>query len=364
MIITDRHELEKSSTPYRLWQGIPGIEVTKKGRLFLTFYSGGKGEQNGNYAVLLKADDGLTFGEPVAAVFREDCRCYDPCIWIDPLDRLWFIWAQAPAHAVYAVICEDPDAEELVWSDAIRLGKDVMMNKPTVLSTGEWLFPIAVWNYNVKSVAGLDSEQEDTDRKAFVYQSVDNGASFQKSGGADVEGRSFDEHMILERKDGRLAMYVRTTYGIGVAYSDDRGKTWTEGEDTGWGGPNSRFFIRRLPSGRILLVNHYQYDGRNNLTAMLSEDEGLTWKYKLLLDERSNVSYPDGAVCADGSIYVTYDRERGTHKNSLEEVYSCAREILVARITEQDIIDGRLTQKGSYLKHVATKLGEYALKYE
>ena len=37
---------------------------------------------------------------------------------------------------------------ELVWSDVKYIANDVMMNKPTVLSTGEWLFPLAVWNYD------------------------------------------------------------------------------------------------------------------------------------------------------------------------------------------------------------------------
>ena len=45
MFITEENSLKKYGTPYRLWQGIPGIEVTKKGRIFSTFYSGGKKEE-------------------------------------------------------------------------------------------------------------------------------------------------------------------------------------------------------------------------------------------------------------------------------------------------------------------------------
>ena len=43
------------------------------------------------------------------------------------------------------------------------------------------------------------------------------------------------------------------------------------------------------------MVNHVDYEGntRMNLAALLSEDEGKTWKYRLLLDERREVSYPD-----------------------------------------------------------------------
>ena len=361
MFITDKNELTKYSTPYRLWQGVPGIEVTKKGRIFLTFYSGGTTEEVNNFAVLIKSDDGETFSEPIAVAFRENYRCYDPCLWIDPQDRLWFIWSVAPKHSVYAVICDNPDADKLEWSDTIRIGHDIMMNKPTVLSTGEWLFPVAVWNYGVKT-GGFDSEDIYSDRRSFAYKTCDNGKTFEILGGADVEERSFDEHMILELNDSRLAMFVRTRYGIGVSYSHDRGKTWTKGVNSELGGPCSRFCIRRLKSGNIILINHYNFKKRDHLTALISDNDGKSWKYRLLLDERSSVSYPDLKEADDGFIYVTYDRERGASRSSLEETYSCAREILTARFTEADVIKGSLVTEGSYLKKTVSKLGEYALE--
>ena len=64
-----------------------------------------------------------------------------------------------------------------------------------------------------------------------TYKTVDNGKSFVKLGGTDLYQRSFDEHKILELRDGRLAMFVRAKYGIGVSYSSDGGENWTEGED-------------------------------------------------------------------------------------------------------------------------------------
>lgn len=358
MLLTDKNLLKKFGTEQRLWQGIPSIEVTKGGRIFLTYYSGGIKEEVGNYCILSASDDGNHFMD-VAITYREGARCYDPCLWIDPLERLWFTWAVDPDRAVWASVCENPDAEELVWSEPKQIGREVMMNKPTVLTTGEWIFPIAVWN-----VFGPIVQQSDEKEKlAFAYKSVDNGKSFERLGGCDMPKRSFDEHMILELEDGRLAMYVRTTYGIGVSYSYDRGKTWTKGEDSGLRGPCSRFFIRRLRSGRVLLINHYNNVGRSHLTAMLSEDDGKTWPYKLLLDERANVSYPDATETEDGYLYITYDRERGAFLDSLEKVYASAREILVAKITEKDIINGALTSESGYLKKVASKLGKYALEH-
>ncbi len=358
MFVTDKSELGKFGASYRIWQGIPGIEVTTGGNIFSTFYSGGVKEELNNFVVLLRSRDGENFGEPIAAAFKENHRCYDSCLWIDPLGRLWFTWACAPDNAVYAVICDNPDSEELIWSEEKIIGKDVMMNKPCVLSSGEWLFPISVWPLYLSTVGGRPPE-DDPDRRPFAYKTVDNGKSFVKFGGAEIEKRSADEHMILELRDGRLAMFIRTTYGIGVSYSFDRGKTWTKGVDSGLGGPCSRFYISRLKSGRILLVNHYNFTDRSHLTAMLSEDECKTWKYKLLLDERKNVSYPDAKEAEDGYIYITYDRERGNYLDSMDKVYESAREILYAKITEEDIINGTLVDENSRLKCIISKLGKY-----
>lgn len=359
MFITKKDELQKYSTEYRIWQGIPGIELTKKGRMFATFYSGGTKEELDNYVMLVYSNDGEHFTEPVAVAYKKGYRCFDPCLWIDPLGRLWFTWSMIPDHGTYAAVCDNPDADELIWHDVVFVGHDVMMNKPTVLTTGEWMFPIAVWHDDVR-VLSTEFDTKETDKRAFVYKSIDNGRSFEKLGGVNAKERSFDEHMILELSDGRLAMYIRTHYGIAVAYSYDGGRNWTEGTDSGLGGPDSRFFIRRLPSGRILLINHENAKERNNLTAYLSEDDGKTWPHRLLLDERMNVSYPDGVLDSDGFIYIIYDRERGVLKKKLAEAYECAREILYAKFTEEDIIAGELMNANSKLRCVVSKLGEYA----
>lgn len=157
-------------------------------------------------------------------------------------------------------------------------------------------------------------------------------------------------------------MLVRTFDGIGESFSMDNGYSWSKGRISPIHGPCSRFHIRRLKSGRLLLVNHYNFrdkidlgdimkqgnvktwKGRNNLTALLSDDDGITWKYKLLLDERNDAAYPDAKEAEDGYIYITYDWERVTQ-----------REILMARITEQDILSGELKNPHSALKILVNK---------
>ncbi len=360
MLIINKEELQRFAPCHRVWQGIPGIEHTKGGRTFITFYSGGTTETYGNYVLLYRSKDEKDYGELIAAIEKPGkFRCFDPVLWIDPLGRLWFVWNVMPGEEVWGCICDSPDAEELTWSEEFYIGRGIMMNKPMVLSSGEWLFPIAIWPSEIHEKLRASGLREEDEPRSYVYKTSDNGKTFVKLGGSAVKDRRCDEHMVIELANGLLAMYVRTRYGIAVSYSYDRGVTWSQGEDSGLGGPCSRFFIGRLRSGRILLINHVKFTGRNNLTALLSEDDGKTFPYSILLDERNGVSYPDATEDADGYIHIVYDRERGNRK-TLEEAYAAAREILVAKITEEDIISGFLKGENSYVKRVASKLGKLA----
>lgn len=364
-LITDKELLKKYALEERLWQGIPSIEVTPGGRHFCTFYSGGTMEEIGNFVMLFVSEDGEDYSRMIAAAYEEEQRCFDPNLWIDPLGRLWFTWSRLPDYGIFASICDDPDAEVPVFGEPFCITSEAcaMMNKPTVLSTGEWLFPCTLWQSGIMKGCWNVILPEGTPVGALAFKTSDNGKTFMRLGAPKQTGDfSFEEEMILEKKDGTLAMYVRTYYGIGISYSYDRGESWTVLKNSGIKGPNSRFHIRRLASGRVLLLNNdpEKPQARHNMTAFLSEDDGETFPYSLLLDERDQVSYPDCAIAADGGIVITYDRERGGWAPSFEGLYSAAREILTARITEEDIIAGRLLSKDSYLKRVISKLGKYA----
>ena len=154
MFITDPKELSAYQKENRFWQGIPGIEKTKRGRLFVTFYSGGHTEEPGNYVLLkMSDDDGVTWSEVIAVQDPgAPKRAFDPCLWMDPLGRLWWFWSQQETSqfdgvgGVWYVRCDRPDTEHLTFTAPVRFANGVMMNKPTVLKDGTWLFPCAIWN--------------------------------------------------------------------------------------------------------------------------------------------------------------------------------------------------------------------------
>lgn len=219
---------------------------------------------------------------------------------------------------------------------------------------GEWLFPCAVWKGGLTtgSAGGADGGKT---TGAHLFVSCNAGESFTHRGTVVARDRWFDEHMLLEKADGAIEMYIRTTYGIGRALSRDGGATWAGDEDSTLGGPNSRLYIGRLASGNVLLVNHYQFKGRNNLAAAISRDNGATFEGWLMLDERRDVSYPD-MVEREGVLYIIYDHERGARYHADRHYTNSAREILMARVTEADILAGRLVMLESQLKMVVSRL--------
>jgi hypothetical protein len=264
-------------------------------------------------------------------------RAFDPCLWHDPRGRMWLFWAQSyhlwdGRAGVWALVTEDAGSDRPRWSAPRRLCHGIMMNKPTVLSTGEWLLPAAVWEREATERTDLAYRHDLGPRRgANVVASEDQGATWMLRGQAFVPERVFDEHMIVGRGDGSLWMLVRAAYGIGESVSNDGGRTWAPGQRSCIRHVNSRFFVRRLNSGRLLLVTHAPPDGktRSHLVGRLSADDGRTWRGGLMIDEREGVSYPDGVQAPDGAVYVIYDYHRQTDK-----------EILMAVFTEEDVIQG------------------------
>lgn len=310
----------------RKFTGIPSLAVSKEGRMWAVWYAGEtSGEDNNNYIVVSTSRDGGDTWKEILIVDPDGngpVRAFDPEAWIDPDGRLWIFWAQTIDHygtiaGVWSLTTKNPNIEDPVWSEPRRLTNGIMMCKPTVLSSGEWVIPASTWRL--------------TNESAKVIVSQDKGQTWHERGAVNVpvDVRNYDEHMIVERNDGSLWMLVRTNYGIGESISKDRGKSWSPLVPSKIKHPSARFFIQRLKTGNLLLVKHGPIDmqtGRSHLMAFISKDDGLSWSKGLLLDGRNGVSYPDGQQVENGTIYIIYDYSRT--KDQM---------ILMTRLTEDDI---------------------------
>ena len=336
-----------------------GIERTPKGRLWACWVAGGDSPEA--FFVLATSDDeGATWSKPRLVIdahgpnLPRERSVLVGNLWSDPLGRLWLFFDQSMdmfdgRAGVWAATCENPDAEAPAWSKPRRIWHGVTLNKPTVLSTGEWLLPISLDQRGGFGPFKGTFKELDRYRGANVFVSADQGTTWQRRGGARFPNPDWHEHMIVERKDGTLWMLARTAKGVMQTTSSDGGRTWSEPSfPDGIRHPVARFHVRRLASGRILMVKHGEtidtHDGRSKLTAWLSEDEGKTWKGGLMLDQRKGISYPDGFQAPDGTIYISYDRNRATDG-----------EILLARFTEQDVLAGRLVSPKSAFRMLISR---------
>lgn len=364
-----RPQDEKYKLENRIWQGCPSITRTKGGRLWATWFSGGDKEPGyGNFdLVAYSDDDGESWNEAYLVVEADEDhhdRCIDINLWVDPDDNLYITYVQLREFKVmhkidqmwafydgifgtWAIKCSNPDDAEPTFEPPVRWCDGYMRNRPTVLSSGEWIAPAYDWlPPDFLKTASFRGSKGTPEYSYHFRISDDKGKTWRTVSGPQKPGLiGFDEIMILEGKEAQWHFFARVKGGILYAVSYDRGETWENYTPVWMNVADSRFFIRRLSSGNVILV--YSGPNRTGLFAKISTDDCKTWSEPLMLDDRRQVSYPDGFEDTDGMINIAYDRER----------YG-AREILFARFTEADILKGELVTNGTFLKKIISKVPE------
>ena len=346
-----------------------GLDRTPGGRLWAAWVAGGDSEE-GYFVAATSDDNGETWSAPRLVIDPPNLspeilqRTLVGTFWTDPTGRLWLFYDQSLGYfdgraGVWAITCDNPDADTPVWSAPRRIWHGATLNKPLVLNNGEWLLPVSLWTRDwirphLKKGPGppFENNYRDLDplRMAHVFVSSDQGATWTLRGSAAADERRFDEHMMVELRDGRLWMLLRTYYGLAESYSADQGRTWSDPVPSRFAhvARGARVHLRRLQSGRLLFVKHGELEEqtatRSHLMAFLSDDDGATWSRGLLLDERTGISYPDGFEASDGTICIIYDRNRATDS-----------EILMARFREADIQAGRFHTPGARARILVNK---------
>ncbi|MBC7343828.1 MAG: exo-alpha-sialidase [Clostridia bacterium] len=215
---------------------------------------------------------------------------------------------------------------ELFWAEKGILGK----NKP--FHRGEvWLIPV----------------EREREWSAAFLRSEDNGITWEIVGDLGKEaGAHLIQPTVVQLTDGRLMAYMRSQEGyIFVSYSQDMGKTWTRPQPTPLPNNNSGIDMERLKSGNLVLAFNpttpilglpklHQgwpevmptgfdvWGPRTPLVVALSQDEGKSWPYQLVLDEGpGEFSYPAIIQDKQGVIHIayTYNREAICHVQVNEE---------------------------------------------
>ena len=187
-------------------------------------------------------------------------------------------------------------------------GYHVLNNdRVTVLSTGRIVVPVAT------SANGAQNDHY----VSSCFLSDDGGKTWRRSKGTvDYGKRGAMEPEVIELKNGRLLMHIRTQLGhIAFSESVDAGETWTEAQSWGVAAPEAPSTLRRIPStGDLLLVwNNSVREGeghggpRTPLAAAVSNDEGKTWSEPILLESDLQKTYAyTSLIFHHGRALLTY----------------------------------------------------------
>ena len=154
--------------------------------------------------------------------------------------------------------------------------------------------------------------------RVVVFYSDDNGKTW-KSGktmlfAPDKEDRAgLQEPGVVELKDGRILMWMRTHFGSQFfSYSEDGGETWSEAKPSDLISPCSPASIKRIPetgdlfvvyndrSGRFPIIEHENgLKNRTPLVCAISKDEGKSWEKHFPIEDD-----PEGRFCYTSILFV------------------------------------------------------------
>ncbi|MCK5758296.1 MAG: exo-alpha-sialidase, partial [Clostridiales bacterium] len=169
----------------------------------------------------------------------------------------------------------------------------------------------------------------------LTYTSINDGKNWISSNVIDLGGvgnhGGVTESTLVQLNNGRLWMLLRTNWGVfWETFSDNDGITWKEFKPTKIDASSAPGMIKRLKSGRLVLVwNRYYPEGKNEyplsggdgnwsevpvsnhreeLSVMFSDDDGKTWNKPVVIaritDKRTRLTYPQVFEAKPGEIWI------------------------------------------------------------
>jgi predicted neuraminidase len=237
--------------------------------------------------ILLKPDS--KFAEEMAAKFKK-------------LPEATTGWAgYAPKYDEMIVeAAKDPSKRSIGWMTRI---------KPLIMPDGKIILPLYSDGYNLSMMA----------------ISKDDGTSWLPS--LPVVGRGPIQPAVVARKNGNLVAYMRDSGDeptrVHISESIDGGESWAPSKKTDI--PNTASVeLLVLKDGRWAFLGNDIDDGRYKINLLLSDDEGKTWKSKVVLEDdttkKGGFSYPSLIQSNDGLVHLSYSHHPEKGKKSIKYV--------------------------------------------
>lgn len=288
----------------------------KDGRLCLIYtrFTGGSGDHAAaDLAIRTSDDDGKTWSEDSIVVQRPGGLN----VMSVSLLRLaggqiaLFYLRKTSKEDCRPLMCISKDEAE-TWSQPTvcitdKIGYYVLNNDRAVqLQSGRLILPVA-WHQG-------PGRPRDTAGVIMCYLSDDSGKTWRRSKdsfeghGPNGQRITVQEPGVIELKDGRLMMYMRTNAASQyICYSRDGGETWSKAQPSSLTSPLSPASIKRNPwAGDLLCVwndhsgiHEYPAGRRTPLCLAVSRDEGKTWSRSKVIEGN-----PDGWYCYTAITFV------------------------------------------------------------
>jgi len=180
---------------------------------------------------------------------------------------------------------------------------------PLTLESGRILLPLYSDGFNFSIIAISDDE----------------GANWRPS--LPIVGRGPIQPALAIKKDGKIVAYMRDSGDspnrVHTSTSSDNGESWSLSQKTDI--PNEASVeICVMKDGKWAFVGNDINDGRYQFSIYISDDEGLTWKWKELIeyeaDKKGSFSYPCLIQTSDGLLNLSYSWSMGKGKKSIKHV--------------------------------------------
>jgi len=272
----------------------------------------------------------------------------NPVLFLDAKQRLFFLWPLIVAHRWETALMkyristdyqqasgppkwEFQDNIVLIPQDIARLTRDYAgaaaagegpqaeRARQLIATAGDEYFSRMGWftrTHPQQLPSGRILVPMYSDGFSFGIMAISDDGGYTWRGSQPIVGAGCIQPSVLRKNDGSLVAYLRDNgpppKRAHISFSKDDGVTWTAAKDTDIPNPGSSLEAIRLSNGHWIMVYNDLESKRYSLVAMISDDEGATWKWKRHLEgSPSNPSnfefhYPSVIQARDGAIHVTY----------------------------------------------------------
>ena len=343
------------------------IVETAKGDLLVTWFRG-SGERTADDVIIEGArlrKGKRKWSQRFLMADTPDFPDGNPCMFIDPRQRLWLIYTTIQANTWESALLkvrtsrdyrhEGPPRWETSEVLHIKPGKEFEAEVDRRLPELETEVSQMKLNDEQRKEASefLDAMKKHSRDKLYrrlgwmtrahpmvlgnqrlIVPLYHDGFSFSLMAISDDWGKTWKtsapligagniQPSVVEKNDGSLYTLMRDNgpppHRLQQSESHDRGLTWGPVTDSPLLNPGSGAELIRLRNGHWVLIGNDTEQGRHQLAVQISDDEGRSWKWKRYLEkdpsgpESGSYHYPSIIQGRDGSLHGSYSHHLRQH---------------------------------------------------